>query len=279
MRNDDNDDDWTVNSSEHGDEPPNTFQYSVTVTVTPSDHGNEPQFETFDIEAHQGNEPAFASLCSSEHFPTVVVDPFTVDRSNDGTIIDFDSIKQDYVCLCLFDNVKDVNTVLRTAFADKAIAVLTVKRPTQLTVTELPVFVVSKEMMNKLKNLRNVTVSFQRFLCGVDRSTEGDETANLLNDKSIVQGQFGDANMDTASSVLEPSLASLTPPSEGCNDNVPAIASDSSNIFIDTSMADPPRAVPDSGPLVGCKSHPLAVSDKGVAGLRVSCSACNSSVC
>ena len=273
MRNDD-DGDWTVASSEEGGGPPSTFRYTITTTVTPSDHGDESQFETFDIEAYHGEEPGFASLCSSKHFPTVVADPFTVDRFINGTI-GFNSIKQDFVCLCSLDDVKDVNMIFHTAITNKAVAFLTIKKPTQLASTELPVFVVSRDMMIKLTKFENVTVSFQRFLCGVERSASDDDTLNLAADDILCQDRLGDSPMDSAPSILESSLTRT----EACDAGVPAVDSDTSEILINTSIPDTPQEELDLSPLAGCESNPIVVSGSGVADLRVSFSVRNASMC
>jgi len=259
-------DDSTVSSSEEGGVPSNDVRYSITALFSRSDQGDEIQTQTFDVEAikSESESSTFDSLFSGDSYLTIKVDPFTVTRADySNSITAFEQSPKGCVCLATFDSVKEIDMVLRTAYANEASALLTVKEPTDLTLAELPVFVVSTEMMYKLTHthVEQVSVMFQRFpeaphpITNIGTSSSpSNENVQNHGIESASSGQT-DTTEDVGEPVTEQGLSSKSE-SEACMLSSTVVCS-SKKTEQGVTMPDAPGKFSEAGSVVSDESHPI----------------------
>lgn len=255
--------------------PSNAVRFSVTAFYSRKDQGDEIQTQTFDVEAFQGESSAFATLSYGDaSYPTIKADPFTVKRCDRGnSIIDFEKPPEGCVCLASFDSVKDINMVLRIAVAKKASAVLTVKEPTEFSpMAELPVFVVTTEIMNKLTHthVEIVSVKFQRFFeelrpidnCGTSTSSSDH---NLQHQQKESSSSADIASADKGVPVPEPELGhELSWKSESESSLFSSTVVSSSKSEPNETTPDAPGDFAESRSVAGDELHPIDLSDSGM---------------
>jgi len=197
-------DDSTVSSFENGDASSDSYRYTITAKYSRTGDGGAFLLKTFDLEA-RGVDAAVLEGFFSGGFgqtapaPVMKLNAFAVHRRTDGAndITDFMENPDGHVCLCDFDSLKDVNAALRIAARKGALAYLAVKEPAELALSELPVFLVTKEAMNQLSHYEGTTVTFQKLRDESRESFDSPSDESLENfGGSSSFDQFNDAAMD-----------------------------------------------------------------------------------